>query len=1086
MLRLLFLSYICIILNLIVYPNLFSDDQIIPFEIAKIKWKDKTGAELIIDLQNNTLKRLAMEELISRNNKDNHKNKGFFLNEEVNLKVIKCPTEKGFIIVVLHDPSWSFNTDNGYENKYQINNPREIITLDDKDNSKLNLCNKQIIVAFDNFGNLITPFGGNNMIDKGIFLDLNKDGSIERASFTRYTPPQGVNNIMVLEIYVVSEKPKPLLYVLYNYGADNWDYQFVDRDKDGLFEIEFGPKHKDSIKPEVVYQWDNILKAYIGPKGKDGDHFRRIDDYAGLWATFEKFETEKTVFPIINSNSEKMNFIEITDEDSAESEQTRRIKANKRVLNSGEPYQYTSLIDLSDKDLIAFGRAGKGYNDTPEMKNLFSGIPKNIMALDPKKAALKIFNANRSKENRNSFKAEFDDRNEIPPNAMSLHYTYHSSRCYGAFDKNYSLFISPEKSYLAICVKSEAEFVFIDYREKPHRFNITNIQLSYEEALFVGQTIWWLNQIRTWQENSEDRSGLFSMSTADGTGAFLLKTQADSVAESINGTIWGFNNHVERFSAAYDKEVFLNYVDLIFDKLIDVVIQNRNVTENQIQPKISTKQYLEIEENAFHNNCYQILELFLTAPNHHISTPIALEAIIAAGSYQSKICLPLLKKIEEHLNNQKKFRSITDVKQDLSALKILKNQIENKNEDKKIELRKQERALSLELISLNNNFFGEAYVENLRKALKISLKKFNVADNITKTFEWACSHEEDYMWALNHLKALNQEKYLEALQWWLKDESSKNWRSQIYEEIKNINNSTTELIVQLEKIDQQIDESDELSKINQIPFENERVDSLKKLILDPTTAWELRGKAIDFLVPAEDPMKYNNIDSVLIEVLNRYQEQDMEYSIDNAMRGLSLRAYSGDIEPAFEILKNSDYYRKLNLLDHMIFLMIKTGGKHRQQLLDYIKPQLSKTNFDPNDFSTLIYGADLNELIFDLSKIATHSQTEYEGLRSIESGGNAVEIDKRYHGPRLMVALMREKDPFTKAKLLVIIAPQYFMESFQFRSQKEFKELYKSFNPIEKTALKQFVKDNTDQKACEYNSFTKFMYDFLFDFKVKK
>ncbi len=155
------------------------------------------------------------------------------------------------------------------------------------------------------------------------------------------------------------------------------------------------------------------------------------------------------------------------------------------------------------------------------------------MNLSPKDAAFKIFNSNRSQKHRSKFQAKIDDREAKPPKSISIHFSYQSSRCYSAYDKNYTLFVSPEKSYLAFNTKSDDGVVFFDYIRSLPKFTIEEITLSYDEALFIGHVIWWLNQIRTWQENLEDGQSSFIMSTGDGNGAFQMKIDGVLVARRL-------------------------------------------------------------------------------------------------------------------------------------------------------------------------------------------------------------------------------------------------------------------------------------------------------------------------------------------------------------------------------------------------------------------------------------------------------------------------------------------------------------------------------------------------------------------------
>ena len=63
----------------------------------------------------------------------------------------------------------------------------------------------------------------------------------------------------------------------------------VDRDRDGIAEIEFGPvMAAGGIKPKAVFRWDKAKQTWAGPEAKPGDHFRVLAPDAGEWGRYSK------------------------------------------------------------------------------------------------------------------------------------------------------------------------------------------------------------------------------------------------------------------------------------------------------------------------------------------------------------------------------------------------------------------------------------------------------------------------------------------------------------------------------------------------------------------------------------------------------------------------------------------------------------------------------------------------------------------------------------------------------------------------------------------------------------------------------
>jgi len=137
------------------------------------------------------------------------------------------------------------------------------------------------IYLFDSQGNQLPIYRNANFIE-GIFKDVNQDGiveNIEVINVSAGTSP--CNSVFLKSLYVlpVVKNAAPLLHVAYVPKGDGaWSHKIIDRDNDGILEIELGPKieGEEGIKTDVVYVWSKEKQSYIGPEGSEDKQYKRL------------------------------------------------------------------------------------------------------------------------------------------------------------------------------------------------------------------------------------------------------------------------------------------------------------------------------------------------------------------------------------------------------------------------------------------------------------------------------------------------------------------------------------------------------------------------------------------------------------------------------------------------------------------------------------------------------------------------------------------------------------------------------------------------------------------------------------------
>jgi len=396
----------------------------------------------------------------------------------------------------------------------------------------------RVIDVFTADGKLITPYGGNNVLDNGLLLDLNGDSLIERADSTSYGP-EGVRTAEVLEISTVLEKPRPLFAVVFNFHLtehrDDWGFDFSQPGKEGPWEIHLGPwKNKREIERKVTYRWDQAAGSWTGPEGGAGDHFRVINA-KDIWKSLEKLKTEKVSFPL-----EKDRRHPLMEEDPEPP-----LPAAK---GADQPYVPGSLKALSSEALLRY----MGDGETPRTCSRLN-VPGDFWTSDPKVAALGLVKANQSDP---GLRLAIDDRNDVrAPEACAVAFTHQSSRCYNAIDTHWSLRCDPKESSIAMSMEWEEGVALRGRLKNGKVYDLKFVALPYRDALHLTQVLWWLSRVRSDSEGERDGGWMFS--TADGKGDLTLQpSKGDAV--TLGGTLWS-NSLSQRWKGAFNQEAQLNF-----------------------------------------------------------------------------------------------------------------------------------------------------------------------------------------------------------------------------------------------------------------------------------------------------------------------------------------------------------------------------------------------------------------------------------------------------------------------------------------------------------------------------------------------
>ncbi|MFH1707936.1 MAG: hypothetical protein ABIF71_08455 [Planctomycetota bacterium] len=930
-----------------------------------------SGEALIQQLLVEETRSLAFYELLRRSGHADAADFESFLNDHYEPVVVVCPQGKGKppIYVVLYG---YFSRDIiSISGGFQTNNPAELFTPTGN-GDPVRSWNEPAIEVFTAKGKRVAPWGGDNLLSQpGKLADINGDGFVERASHTSYGV-DGIQNVEVLLVSRVKPKYDPILTVLYNWGAAEWSYQLTDSDKDGIFDIELGPRiGTGGIKTKVVYKWDKAKKAYTGPQGSAGDHFRIIDG-DDLCSEFDRLKAAKLTMPV------DLTFVP---------EHIMRTDPSARhgiKQPPSKPYKYTSLRGLADTEIVSYMGDGRNMSELALASINMTHVPADFWTLAPKAAALATAEANRNPAHKARFRLAVDGRDgNSPPAICSLAFTDASDRSYFANDHHYFLRVDPQKSYLAYAGTAAGGMVFYDAVHDRPAFDFRYFKLEYNEARHIAHTVWWMSRVRSHEVVSSNSLSM-TTSTDDGHGSLSMRNAEGGAILETSGTLWA-GPVSERWSEGYDGETFLNLASYV---IADALPEHMGKRWSAYDARHADGD-APLDEQEMINNIQALSAMFLalyTPEQTLISNALAKEAARAAGGLVFTELVGKLNDIQGKLPQPTKPLETMDPYNSADA---------------------------------NDGRVLNSYIT-------LALKQIRCADDLPALKAWACSKEPGAQWALQRLKTKDRQLYVAALEWWMKN-TKENWARQAFDAIAKEDSARA---VEIAKAippgtqgDLSVSAFAHLAAVDGIPDEAERVKALIKIALDPKSEWAERGKAIDQLVPPAQPLRYptRDIDDALVALLDpKLGDPLINFTLGKACQGLARRGRTEYFDMIVGTLaKAKDPMTYGRMLAAVIRLAQTDPARYNPSLVNVLRPELKITNKMVTDLIMAAWSADLRELKPELECIATSGPDDYEDQRANSWGGAVRAVNECFHQARKIVALWNEEDPLVRCKLLL-------------------------------------------------------------------
>ena len=945
--------------------------------------------------------------------------------------VIRCPQGEGKppLHIVLTKLNARPASNAGFrEYGYPVDDPEELFRPPPR--SALQKRSDWVIFAFTQGGKAVMPFDGDNMISDGVIADINGDGLIERADHCNYGVRR-VKHTQVLKVCGISEQPRPLLLVLYNWGkTEDWGYQFVDRDGDGIAEIELGPVGEaGAVKPKAVFTWDKAARAYVGPEGKAGDHFRAlrlVDPYNESF--FKELNRIKKEVP---------GFAPDPDAARADAAQAPKKPQAAPPPPPARPYKYASLKGLTNPEIAAYMGRGKdardfqpkedGATETPA-----SHLPAKFWTMSPRRAALELVDANRAPWHRKVFLLAVDGRDgKAPPETCSIYFAFHLEPCFGEerYEK-YFLRVDPKGSYLAYTYVSEKDEEPDGLWARRSSYDLRRMDVRYEDARHFADVIWWLRRVRSWTDAEDflwhdfgggEDAGALRMTWGRGDGFREL------------GTAW-LGDAAGRWKGHWGPDALVNVAGYLFQTALPQRLgepwdeQERPTGPGEGGPNHCASPFQEDippqlkawrrEQARLH--VARLIEFF-SADESRLAHAALRAAVRAAGDFALAEFAPQIRAIA---------RQLPPPTQPLPTLKQLEEReskaLHEMSDDKG---RKNYERLSEEVDAVKTGTSPEAAREQLRQAARLALRKIDAAGDLEKLFQWAQCDDEGWPWALLQLRELDTLRYVAALARRLTNPRMDYDVAELLNTLARVAPAkAAELAAEVPaaKLDKpEVASRVAFLKADGIADEARRVDALIKVMLDPDVAWKEKRDAVVRLVPRDAPLRHSDkkIDDALVALFamappERNTYGDYGDTITDACESLALRGRAERFDDIARLLDDGNLtYCSDRILSSLTRLA--SGPDLRARMVQILRPNLRQTGLDIAAVIECVYALDLRELRPDLERIATAGPADCGGQENVGSTGKVAPITERYHLARKAVAAWNEVDPLARAKLLI-------------------------------------------------------------------
>ena len=680
-------------------------------------------------------------------------------------------------------------------------------------------------------------------------------------------------------------------------------------------------------------------------------------------------------------------------------------------------------------------------------------FPGDFWQKSPKEAVLELVETNRHSDHKNQFQIAIDDSHGLePPARCHVLYSYVDNPYHPGYRVHYFIRCSPGDSYLACGVCSTSGLFSPGPRDQEAIFKFRLCPITDEIASHFARSTWWLNQVRS--RELEENWGLISnlYSSADGYGELEFKSGLPHIDFSITASERALSL-AEAWNDQYNKETCLNFFTYLLHYGLKEKVKS---CLDDGKPELPGQD----------QRTGELAEFFMKnfSPDEtRVSIPIVAEAVRYAGATASKEYLPLIEKIDKQLNQYSipRTRKPKQVYDELRALE------DKKQGPAKDDLNKKIKALREEYNRVEVGSSAPVALDRLREAIRQAKKKIALVQDGAALEEWVKSGEEDASWATSKLKTFHPQRYINLLEQRIQEDKGRNANEAFYQLEYFAPEQAVELSKKLlaqQRKDLFVPAFRVLVKAEIITDIKNMLPELVEAVTSPDTEWS-RLYVIDFLVPEDNPLKYNDecIDRAIGTLLDAPPgDERVKYILKDICQALGRR---GRIEYFFKIKewfnKADTFSEKGDILLTLTYLALQGKGQYLTELEEILARYLRKSSMQIGEVIRSVWAADFKQFKDRLVEIATSSPEDYEDHAAYSSGPDK-DIDGRYHMARKVCALWNEEDPVTRCKLWIAFGLEDYYEIMKspactLRLKEELSRIASGLTPKQKGDILDFI-----------------------------
>jgi hypothetical protein len=880
-------------------------------------------------------------------------------------------------------------------------------------------------------GKFIYPYGKGNIVSDGFIHDINQDGYVELVQEDNYSI-DGIGWCKVLVVSVAADKSKKIFAVLYGWNlerdleayTDEWWFDVGDRDGDGIYEIEIGPRIADGVEVKAVFSWDSSAGTYVSKEGSKSKYFCILEPY-DIWEQIEALSNKAFLFNI---------------------KEELKSKKEKKPSRS---YHYESLRNLTDEEIIH-------YMERPESETTMffeegetTKLPQNFWNLPAKESAYKLVDLNRGDIHRRTYRLAIDDlAGRKAPETCSVSFDYMAN--HGQYSTSCYLRCDPAGSYYMYTFSGYHGYISATYSGQYYSHSLGHLALKYDDARQIAHTILWLSRIRSMIEGDK-MEGISMFSSADGFSNLRFISVKPEDCFKMRGTTW-FTKSIPRcWRDNYTKETYLNFAYYVIETALPEFLKKQYPdyeAGNGSYSEVMDEKDDAVKPKVFRQNAHRVLNLF-SGDENKISHEIAEIAAEFAGDKGGKEFVPVLQKA---LSQLPKPRERGDVEYDLDTLE----DSDRLNVDSYI----NDTAESADDFILSEEDEKEERIGRIRESIVKALEQIEASKDIKKLEQMT---REGSHWAAMRLKQMDPKKYLDYLESQLPGKNDSQSQS-VFWEIFEISPERARRMATglgadfsgpLSITVLKLVVSPETSK--HLPNEDALVQSVIRTVKDASVSGGFRCRAIEALVPDDNPLRFETeeIDELLLSLLKaRTMNESLEDNLKEAddiegiLEGVGAVVTSLDDQFILEATclalarrGGNKYYEKVveqlkrlrntisfqcydGILSAAVYSSQSCSDEKKSALSNLLQSEFVETCHTPNTLIWAIWAGDFQEMKPQLERISTADPEDIES-DDANMSGLIRKPAGRYHLARKVVNIWNEEDNLAKAKLSIAFAFAY-------------------------------------------------------------